>query len=193
VAFDSPWEQLFEDDKETSQMFRNVTLLFVAAALAAGCQSPSSPNDPEDIDIVLTVNPAVAVATASSGVTYVKEKGTDGKPDVIDEYDWTSSFTINVVNNESIGAVITQVNVSPHQASGGILIPPSGGEVEYSKFAVRASGNRVEPNGGTVSVGIDVWYDFPIRSKEALVTVSISFKDDDDLVFTKSIDVRIGG
>jgi len=174
-------------------MFRTVSFLLCAGVLAAGCQSPSAPNDPDDIDIVLTANPSVASATASSGVTYVKEKGTDGKPDVIDEYDWTSSFTINVENQEKTGAVITQVNVSPHQASGGILIPPSGGEVEYSKFSVRAAGNRVEANGGIVNVGIDLWYDFPIRSKEAVVTVSISFKDDDDLIFTKSIDVRIGG
>jgi hypothetical protein len=172
---------------------RNFTLLLFTAAVSAACQSPSAPNSVDDIDIVLTANPAVAAATPSTGVTYVKEKGTDGKADVIDEYDWTSSFTINAVNDERTGAVITQVNVAPHQASGGILIPPSGGEVEYSKFAVRASGNRLEASGGSVSVGIDVWYDFPIRSKEALVTVSISFKDDDDLTFTKSIDVRIGG
>lgn len=159
----------------------------------AGCQMPTDPDEEEDIEVELTASPDPATSSASSGVTYIKEKGTDGDPDVIGEYDWVTSFTVNIKNDESLGAAITAVNVTARQASGGIIVPPSGGDVEFSRFSVQASGNRVEAKGGTAAVAVKVWYDFPLGLSEALVTVAVSFKDDDDVTFVKSLDVRVVG
>jgi hypothetical protein len=171
----------------------SVVWLCVFGVLASACQVPTDPDDVDDIEIELTASPTEATASPSTGVTYLKEKGTDSKPDVYDVYDWVTSFSVNIVNQESLGATITAVNVTARQASGGIIVPPSGGDVEFSRFSVQASGNRVEANGGTSSVGVKVWYDLPLGLPEALITVAVSFKDDDDVTFTKTIDVRVRG
>lgn len=172
---------------------RSVFVMVVLCGVLSACQTPTDPDSVDDLDITLEASPTVANTRASTGVTFIREKGTDDKPDVIDTYDWVTSFTVNITNKESLGAAITAINVSARQASGGIIVPPSGGDVEFSRFSVQASGNRVEANGGSASVGVTVWFDFPLGMPEALITVAVSFKDDDDVTFTKTVDVRAAG
>jgi hypothetical protein len=62
------------------------------------------------------------------------------------------------------------------QAAGGIVIAPSGGEVERYQFNSSPSGNNL-PANGNASVGFQVWYDLPNKGKEALVTLSLSFRE----------------
>ena len=53
-----------------------------------------------------------------------------------------------------------------------------------------ASGNRVAANG-SASVGFEVWYDLPNKGREALVTVTLGFKDDDDNQYSDVIAVKV--
>ena len=82
------------------------------------------------------------------------------------------------------------MNLKVQQASGGIVITPSGGEVEHYQFNSSASGNQLSANG-SATVGFEVWYDLPNKGREALVTVSLAFKDDDANTYSDSVDVRV--
>ena len=37
----------------------------------------------------------------------------------------------------------------------------------------------------------DVWYDLPSLRKEAVITVTVNFKDDDGVTFSKQIKVNV--
>lgn len=54
-----------------------------------------------------------------------------------------------------------------------------------------ATGNQFPTVNSSVSVALDVWYDLPSLKREALVTVNLTFTDNDGLVFSKSHDVRV--
>ena len=91
----------------------------------------------------LTASPDPAQATASTGVTYTIKGDHDGHPDEIRTYPWKTSFVVNIQETGGLALDITAVNLKVQQASGGIVIAPSGGEVEYYQFNSSASGNRV--------------------------------------------------
>jgi hypothetical protein len=85
---------------------------------------------------------------------------------------------------------VTGVNLGVQQASGGIAIAPSGGDTEHYQFNSSAGGNYLAAYG-SVSVGFQVWYDLPNNGREALITVSFSFRDDDGRTFQDSAEVRV--
>jgi hypothetical protein len=85
---------------------------------------------------------------------------------------------------------ITAVDANVKQASGGIVITPSGGAVEYYRFNSSATGNHINARG-SAGIGFEVFYDLPNKGREALVTVSLGFKDDDDLTYTRTLGVKI--
>ena len=58
------------------------------------------------------------------------------------------------------------------------------------RFNSSASGNRVTANG-SASVGFEVWYDLPNKGREALVTVTLGFQDDDDRSYSDVIAVKV--
>jgi hypothetical protein len=60
---------------------------------------------------------------------------------------------------------------------------------EQERLNSSASGNHSNANG-TATVGFDVWYDLPYQGREALVTVSLSVKDDDGYTTTDSVQVK---
>jgi hypothetical protein len=157
-----------------------------------GCSSPTSPTT---LEVDLTANPSPSVASSSHGVFYTI-KGDDTHPDVTKEYPWTTSFVVDMNETGGNALDITAVNVRVQQASGGIVIAPSGGDVEHFQFNSSASGNNL-PAKGHASVGFQVWYDLPNKGREALVTVSLSFKEvnkgDDGAydTFQDSVDVKI--
>jgi hypothetical protein len=169
------------------------TAVLLGVVAWSGCSSPTSSSPTLEVD--LTANPSPATATASQGVTYTI-KGDDTHPDETRPYPWTTSFLVDMQETGGTALEITAVNLRVQQASGGIVIAPSGGEVEHYQFNSSASGNNL-PAKGHASVGFQVWYDLPNKGKEALVTVSLSFKEvnkgDNDVYdsFQDSVDVKI--
>lgn len=162
-----------------------IAVLVMAACWLVSCESPTSATS---IDLTLTASPDPALAEASSGVTY-KVTNSD---DTVSSYDytWRTSFTVTVQEEGGKGLDITAVDLAVQMASGGIVIQPSGGETIYYKFTSSAGGNRVNANG-SASIGFTVWYDLPNDQKEALVTVTMGFEDDDDYNYTESIKVKV--
>lgn len=76
------------------------------------------------------------------------------------------------------------------QATGGIVITPSGGDQIYYKFNSSAVTNHINAKG-SADVGFDVWYRLPNGGKEALVTVGMSFKDKDDNTYSDTVQVKV--
>jgi hypothetical protein len=168
--------------------------LLLGVVGGAGCSSPTSSSPTLEVD--LTVNPSPASATASQGVFYTI-KGDDTHADETRQYPWTTSFVVEMQETGGNALEITAVNLKVQQASGGIVIAPSGGDIEHYQFNSSASGNNL-PAKGHASVGFQIWYDLPNKGKEALVTVSLSFKEvnkgDDGVydTFQDSVDVKVG-
>jgi hypothetical protein len=161
------------------------TALLLAAVALCACDAPTASTS---LEVTLTGNPDPAVALASHGVTYQVTNPDDTIS--THEYPWTTSFTVTIQETGGKAVDITSVNLKVQQASGGIVITPSGGDTEYYRFNSSASGNRVAANG-SASVGFQVWYDLPNGGKEALVTVSFGFKDDDGYTYTASAQEKV--
>lgn len=161
-------------------------LFLVATALGGACSAPTAPTT---LSVTLTSNPAPASAVASTGVTYTVV-GDATHPDRTVTYPWKTSFTVSIQETGGTAEDITAVNLTVHQASGGIVIAPSGGAVEHYQFNSSASGNHINAKG-SASVGFDVWYDLPNMGREALISVSFSFKDANNNTYSQSIDVKV--
>jgi hypothetical protein len=179
--------------------------LVVVAALsvlsASACQSPTEPDETLDVDdfleIAVTPNPAIATE-ATDGKTYRVVRG-NNQPDDILPYDWKTAFTLTATLNgkaDDENALefpvdITSVTLQVKQASGGIVTPPTGGETEYYSYVTQASSNRYAAVNQTITIAFEVWYDLPSLRREALVPVTLAFKDNDGATFTKTYDVRV--
>jgi hypothetical protein len=171
-----------------------------AMVLSSACQSPSSADDPLDIDDILVVtSPSTTSADASNdGKTYRVVRG-NNQPDDILTYDWKTSFSIGLQFNDAADdkdaltfpVTISSVTVKVQQASGGIVTPPTGGDIEHYEFVTSASSNTFSAVGSNVGIAFDVWYDLPSLRKEALVTVALSFTDHDGVIVTKTVDVKV--
>ncbi|MGE0866363.1 MAG: hypothetical protein AB7P34_20885 [Vicinamibacterales bacterium] len=182
--------------------FVKAVLVGVSIIAAAGCQSPTDPDDTLEVDdfLDLSVAPDPATAAAATdGRTYRVVRG-NNQPDDILPYDWHSAFTVTAtLNGEAddedgleFPVDITSVTVQVKQASGGIITPPPTGETEYSFPLInQVSGNRFAAASSSVQIGVEVWYDLPSLRKEAIATVNLAFRDDDGQVFTKAYDVKI--
>jgi hypothetical protein len=172
-----------------------------AFTLLTACQSPTDPDDTVDVDDFLEIsaapNPAIA-DVATDGKTYRVVRG-NNQPDEILAYDWKTSFTLTLTLNSKADdddvlefpVDLTTVSVVVKQASGGIVTPPSGGEVEYYQSVTQASSNRFAAVNTSNTIAFEVWYDLPSLRKEALVTVNLAFKDNNGKTFTKAYDVRV--
>lgn len=181
---------------------RGVVVLTIATfPFSSGCQSPTDPDDTVDVDdfLEISVSPNPATADPSTdGKTYRVVRG-NNQPDEILAYDWKTAFVLSVTLNDKADdddllefpVDVTTVTVQVKQASGGIVTPPSGGEVEYYQSVTQASSNRFGGVNATNSIAFDVWYDLPSLRKEALVTVALAFKDNDGKTFSKNYDVRV--
>jgi len=160
------------------------TLLpLLAAAWLGGCSSPTSSSP--DFDVTLTASPDPATATPSSGVQY-KVTNAD---DTVSYYDYAYRvhFDINARDNAGMALDITSMNLTVQQATGGIVVTPSGGDSVYYKFSSSAVTNHINKNG-SADVGFDVWYSLPSQGKEALITVGLEFQytDSEDNTYTYS-------
>jgi hypothetical protein len=177
-------------------------MVLLAAGLAWACQSPTDPDQTLDVDdfVDVTVTPNPATAAESHGRTYRVVRG-NNQPDEILEFDWKATFTLAVTLNQNAGDKdldlefpidITSATVKVQQASGGIVNPPTGGEVEhYESVIVQSSSNRFPGLDSSNTMTFDVWYDLPSLRRESLITVSLAFRDSSGKVFTKNVEVRV--
>lgn len=175
----------------------------LAAAAISGCQKASDPDDvisyDEMIDVAASPSPIVA-EPATDGKTYRIVRG-NNQPDEIVPYDWHTTFGVSVVFNGNANdkdvdmawpVKLTATTISVKQASGGIVTPPTGGEIEkYEFITLSASGNQLAAVGNPVNLNFEAWYDLPSLKKEAVITVTFSFTDDDGGSFQKSEDILV--
>jgi hypothetical protein len=160
------------------------TLLLAVTGLAA-CSSPTAATT---LTVNLTASPDPTNAVQSHGVTY-EVTNPDSTVSTY-EYAWEASFTVSMQETGGTAVNITAVDLKVQQASGGIVITPSGGDKEYYRFNSSASGNRLAANG-TASISFDVWYSLPNKGREALVTVNLSFQDDNSNTYAKSVQCKV--
>jgi hypothetical protein len=166
-----------------------IALPLVAASLLTACDSPTGSQ--VEFDITITATPDPATASTSSGVQY-KVTNSDDSVSYYD-YDYRTSFTVAIRDNAGMALTITSINLAVQQATGGIVITPSGGDQVYYKFNSSAVNNHINARE-SADVGFDVWYDLPNGGREALVTVSFNFeheKDDDTYTYAKTFQVKV--
>jgi len=167
-----------------------ILLPVLASATLGACNSPTE-SDPS-FDVSFTVNPDPATASGPTGVTY-KVTNPDDTVSYY-EYDYRTSFSVNIKENAGMALDITSVNLTLQQATGGIVVTPSGGDSVYYKFNSSAVTNHINKNG-SADVGFDVWYDLPNQGREALITVSFTFEytdeDDDTYTYSDTCEVKV--
>jgi hypothetical protein len=174
---------------------QGVMVLLVAAATWA-CQTPTSTTPVTDF-IVTSVNPATANATGPTGRFYTFV-GTNNQPNEQREYDWKTSFGVSVTLNNpdknvtvTFPVKITSATVKVQQASGGIITPPTGSDIEHYEFDFSTSTNTFAAANTSVNMNFNVWYDLPNLKREALITVSLVFTDNAGVTFSKTVDVNV--
>lgn len=179
------------------------TLVAFLCVSAAGCQSPTDPDDvvlfDDAVDVAVSPNP-IQADSATGGRTYRVVRG-NNQPDDILPYDWHAVFTTSLslnsnATNDDVDVAfpirITATTVTVRQASGGIVTVPTGGDTEKYEFVISASsGNSIAAVNTPVSTTFETWYDLPSLRREAVVTVQFSFVDNDSVSFTKSIDFNV--
>ena len=104
------------------------------------------------------------------------------------EYQFKAAFDVVARDEEGHAVDITAVSATVQQASGGIVVTTS--KTIYSDYAFTASNNHISSNG-SVTTHVLVYYSLPSKGKEALVTVSMSFKDDDGYTASSTVDVKV--
>ena len=189
-------------------MYRFRDLIIVAAAatcllMSTGCQSPTSASDTVSVDDYVTsvTTPPTATATeATDGRTYRVVRG-NNQPDEVLAFKYVTTFAVTLtINSKATGKdvdltfpiTITAATGKVQQASGGIVTPPTGGEVEhYDSVIVQTTNSTISAVNGTATLTFQVWYTLPNGRKEALVTESVSFKDADGATFSKNVDVVV--
>lgn len=171
--------------------------------LSAGCQSPTDPDDvvqfDDAVDVSVSPNP-IQADTVTGGRTYRVVRG-NNQPDDILPYDWHAVFTTTLslnqnATNDDVDVAfpirITATTVVVKQASGGIVTTPTGGETEKHEFVINASsGNSMTAIDTPLTTTFEIWYDLPSLRREAVVTVTFAFVDQDNATFSKSVDFNV--
>jgi hypothetical protein len=160
-------------------------LLLAAVSWLGACSSPTSSTE---LSVDVTANPDPTTASESHGVTY-QVTNADSTYSTY-EYSYRASFTATIQETGGTALDITALDLKVQQATGGIVITPSGGDQIYFKFNSSAVTNHINAKG-SAEVGFDVWYRLPNGGREALVTVGLSFKDKDDNTYSKTLQVKI--
>jgi hypothetical protein len=175
----------------------------IVSLAAAACQSPTDPDDvvqfDDAVDVSVSPNP-IQADTATGGRTYRVVRG-NNQPDDILPYDWHAVFTTTLALNQNatnddvdvaFPIRITATTVVVKQASGGIVTTPTGGETEKHEFVINSSsGNSMTAIGTPLSTTFEIWYDLPSLRREAVVTVTFAFVDQDNATFTKAVDFNV--
>lgn len=177
--------------------------MLTMTAASWGCQSPTAASDSINYDdvVVATATPDPVIAnTDTGGRTYRVVRG-NNQPDEILTYDWHTVFSMTVsFNGDALDkdvdvafpVKLTSTTLAVKQASGGIVTPPTGTETEKYEFVtLSATGNQFGGIDSPIALTFEVWYDLPSLRKEAVVSVTFTFLDDDGAAFQKVADVRI--
>jgi hypothetical protein len=178
-------------------------LLVLATLAAVGCQNPTDPSNVVRYDEVVDVNASpdpIIADTSTGGRTYRIVRG-NNQPDEILPYDWHTLFSATVLFNDKatdkdvdleFPVRITSTALTVKQASGGIVTPPTGTETEKFEFiTLNATGNQLPATNSPVSLSFEVWYDLPSLRKEAVVTLTFSFVDNNGVTFQKAVDLKV--
>ena len=164
----------------------HAVLLVTLTIVVAACSAPTSSTP--TLEVTITSNPDPATASGPTGVQY-RVTNADATVSLY-EYDYRSSFSITIQETGGLALDITAINLTVQQATGGIVITPSGGDQVYFKFNSQAPTNHINAKG-SAAVGFDVWYDLPNGGREALVTIGLSFKDGDDNTYSQTAQVKV--
>ena len=172
-------------------MSRSTRSLFLVLAMAsalvgAACQNPTSTSSSDTI--TLTASPEPTNATTSAGKSYTIKY--DTKADETYAYEYKATVTITLKNSSKVGAKISSMTLKVDPASNGIVVSSTNGESAHYEYSSTATSNRVEGSGST-TITYDVWYTVPTHSREAMITISYSFLNDDDASFTGSVTARV--
>jgi hypothetical protein len=160
--------------------------VLLSSAWLAGCGSSTA----SSTTATYTVVPATATAVQDpDGLTYTIV-GDSTHADKIITYPWKTSFTVTIKETAGVGRNITAMALKVQQASGGIVITPTGTDIEHYQYTSHASTNRINANG-SASVSFDAWYDLPNKGREALVTVAFSYLDDNSVSFSETTTVNV--
>lgn len=178
-----------------------VSLLLVGALCLAGCQS-SDDDDTLDVDdfVDSSVTPEPATAVASTdGKTYRVER--NELPDDVLEFSYTTTFAMTLTLNSnatdedvdlSFPVELQSCSAIVEQAADGIVTEPTNGEVEhYDSVITSSTGLSFSGVNTSQTLNYKVWYTLPSGLKEALVTVTCTFQDSDDVGFSKKVKVRV--
>jgi hypothetical protein len=190
-------------------MFRRVRvaavlLAGVAAVSLSGCQKTDDTSSTLKVDdfVSAAITPNPAVADGPTGVTYRVVIG-NNQPDEIRTYQYHVGFGVGlVINNNatsksvdlSFPVTITSASAVVHQAAGGIIVPPSSTDAEYSKCNIgSSSGSTIGAVNGTINMNWDCWYTLPSQKKEAVAVLTVNFSDDSSTAktFSKTVNVTI--
>lgn len=185
-------------------MRKATSCIWLIAAMSMGaCQSPTNPDETVNYDEIVDVNAApdpIVADTSTGGRTYRVVRG-NNQPDDILPYDWHAQFSTTLSFNSKardkdvdvdFPVRISATTVVVKQASGGIVTPPTAGETEKSEFIiVNTSSNQFSGVSSPVTATFEIWYDLPSLRKEAVVTVTLSFVDNDGGAFQKAVDIRV--
>jgi hypothetical protein len=187
-------------------MVRTVRVLLVifAALSLSSCESPTDPDEDETISVddfvESTTNPDPAIADGPTGKIYRVVLG-NNQPDEFREYDWKTSFGVTIRINANVEDddlelefpfKLNSATVKVEQAAGGIISPPTGGEIErFESTIVSATSNQIHAVNGAITVNFDVWYDLPNLRREALLTVSLNLQDNDGRTLTKTVKLQV--
>jgi hypothetical protein len=177
--------------------------VLLAAVAAAHCQKPTDPSDTISFDDVITLAATpdpISADTDTGGKTYRVIRG-NNQPDEFLSYDWHMVFAASIQLtdeatdddlNIDFPVRITATTLTVRQASGGIVTPPTGSESEKFEFiTLNATGNQLAGTNQPVSLSYEVWYDLPSLRKEAVVSMAVSFVDNDGTTFQKTADFRV--
>jgi hypothetical protein len=178
--------------KETSMKTPFRAALAAAALLGFGaCSSPTSATN--YFDVSYRAAPEPAPASVSTGVQY-KIVNADDSITYLD-YAYRTHFVVTITENGGYPLDITAINLTFQQATGGIVISPSGGDQIYFKFSSQAATNHINAHG-TGDIAFDVWYKLPNQGSEGLATVSFAFKykdkDNNEFTYSSNHDVKVG-
>lgn len=162
------------------EMTRLSVLLALGAALAACAETPFTPTDdiPPEAPVRISTAPDPTRAVPSTGKTFT-EKGETR------EYAFVASFDLIFRGNpdNDLAVEVDSDSVTVQQL--GTADGPGGG-VERERWVREsrpAAVTLIEP-GGETSRAFDVWYTLPNGGRQALVAVTLNFKDTRGTEFT---------
>ena len=166
-------------------LWRTYTIFVLVPVLSlAGCnESPLEPTTLTlEIEVVSAPDPVRAVA--STGVTYELDGLTL-------EYEFMVTFDLIFrLADDQVGVTIGPATLAFEQATGGIVIEPSRGEIAQFRWDSREVGDRIEP-GGETTIAFNVWYTAPHGGGGALITVSWNVQNDNNFGLFLSHEVMV--